>query len=154
MKIINKLLKHMKYNVVNTNSTNEETPNVSIEEKIDIMQAFANGLQIECKECSDPDADWRDINNPNWDWYHYTYRIKPAAPTKPYDNAKEIFEDQNKHGYFIKSKNDDIYYFFNAINDMTKTAYIPSQWISFEDLYNDYVWVDGEVFGKLNKYDD
>jgi len=42
-------------------------------EKIEIMQAYANGEKIEFK---DPLTGWRKVKNPMWNWAKYEYRVK------------------------------------------------------------------------------
>jgi len=50
-------------------------------EKIQVMQAFEDGKQIETKYLSEP--YWEAIINPTWDWDSFTYRIKQEQ--KPVD---------------------------------------------------------------------
>ena len=42
-------------------------------DKITIMQAYANGEELQFKYRD----TWKQVNTPNWDWVQYDYRIKP-----------------------------------------------------------------------------
>jgi hypothetical protein len=48
----------------------------TLQEKIAVMQAFADGKKIEL--CDSGVSNWREsINaNPSWNWYQYDYRVK------------------------------------------------------------------------------
>ena len=43
------------------------------EEKIKIMQAYADGEQIEFR---DPCSGWRKVENPMWNWEKYEYQVR------------------------------------------------------------------------------
>jgi len=53
---------------------------MTTKEKIEIMQAYENGKKIEWR----PNAfkrPWNDyLNEPEWNWEYYQYRIKPEEP--------------------------------------------------------------------------
>ena len=49
-------------------------------EKIEVMQAFADGKKIEVTSSLTSD-DWRDCSLPLWEWGCYDYRIKQELPT-------------------------------------------------------------------------
>ena len=40
---------------------------------IKVMQAYVEGKQIQYKD----DEVWINIENPDWDWHNWEYRIKP-----------------------------------------------------------------------------
>ena len=63
-------------------------------EMIEVMQAYDRGEQIECFN----DEQWKDVNNPIWDWLHNDYRVKTKKKYIPFDTADEFFEAQRKHG--------------------------------------------------------
>ena len=48
---------------------------MTLREKIDCMQAFERGEEIEVSYVKQ--AKWTDISNPDWSWGAYNYRIKP-----------------------------------------------------------------------------
>ncbi|HPX44842.1 MAG TPA: hypothetical protein PK626_00420 [Bacteroidales bacterium] len=54
----------------------------TIEEKIAIMQAFADGKKIEIY--NKRLKKWEDIEDPHWDWMDSEYRIKKVSEYRPY----------------------------------------------------------------------
>ena len=44
---------------------------------IEVIQAFADGKDIEYIVRSNPDSDWIEADVPCWDWSSYDYRVKP-----------------------------------------------------------------------------
>lgn len=48
--------------------------------KADVMLAFAEGMEIECRYNGDSDDSWERIVFPTWDWSAFDYRI--AQPKK------------------------------------------------------------------------
>ena len=50
---------------------------MTLREKIECMQAFERGEEIEA--LSFGHNIWEDETNPSWNWTYYEYRIKPKA---------------------------------------------------------------------------
>ena len=50
----------------------------TIQEQIEVMQAFADGAEIECKDFD----TWEALEKPNWNWMNVDYRIEPKQKTK------------------------------------------------------------------------
>ena len=74
-------------------------------EMIEVMQAYESGEQIECFN----DEQWKDVNNPIWDWLHNDYRVKQKKYV-PFDTAEEFLAAQRKHGETVRYKLDDELY--------------------------------------------
>lgn len=72
-------------------------------EKIEIMQAYESGEQIEFIDCS---REWKDTTNPIWDWARYNYRIKPKPKYVPFETPEEFFAAQRNHGEGLIGIND------------------------------------------------
>lgn len=53
---------------------------MTIDKKIEVMQAYKDGAEIECRHVRA--GDWRYIPDPIWNWSEYDYRIKEPEPTK------------------------------------------------------------------------
>ena len=49
---------------------------MTLREKIEVMEAFERGEEIELKNC---DNDWIVYDNPTLDWINNEYRIKPKT---------------------------------------------------------------------------
>ena len=49
---------------------------MTLREKIETMEAFERGEEIECSwtNCG---TRWEIVKSPSWDWTSYLYRIKP-----------------------------------------------------------------------------
>lgn len=52
----------------------------SIREKIEIMQAYERGEQMQIQKSKNI---WEDIENPGFDWITCNYRVKPKPPVYP-----------------------------------------------------------------------
>ena len=64
--------------------TREET-----RKAIEVMQHFANGGEVEVYYY-DGFGDWRDIDDPEWDWRNFEYRIaKPEPVSIPITEAQK-----------------------------------------------------------------
>lgn len=60
--------------------------------KISVMQAYADGKQIQFK--SKLTGEWTDTTSePRWMWDEYLYRIKPESRYRPYQNTDEMIAD-------------------------------------------------------------
>lgn len=119
-----------------------------------ILVAFAEGKVIECR--TKPSAlriGWRDIND--WVeiediayWSNVEYRIKPESKYRPFKNAEECWQEMLKHQPFGYT-----YDRFNGIRDsITKVAttgvsYDSPTVISFEEVFDRFVFADGTPFG-------
>ena len=56
-------------------------------EAIRVMQAFVDGIPIECAEVHK--LNWGETLCPVWNWEYFTYRIKPTAKLRPW-TADEV----------------------------------------------------------------
>jgi hypothetical protein len=58
----------------------------TLKEKIAVMQAFADGKEIQSYDLIDDDGlGWRDLDRksgPAWNWGLYDYRVKPREPRR------------------------------------------------------------------------
>ncbi len=58
----------------------------TLQEKIAVMQAFAEGKQIEYRRALA--RDWYIAGNPTWDWWTIDYRIAPEPVSLGYQVYK------------------------------------------------------------------
>ena len=70
-------------------------------EKIEIMQAYDRGEQIQIKGSNIDWIDIIDIVSPKWDWINYDYRVKPKPKYAPFSTAEQFLEAQEKHGQAV-----------------------------------------------------
>lgn len=112
------------------------------EEKIAIMQAYAEGKKIEYKVNGHDEywAQWVIQEEPQWDWGWYDYRIKPEPHYRPYANAEECFKDVLKHGGWIKNTSGQ-YIHILAVGE-SAMAYAENISFPYERACQFWVWAD------------
>lgn len=49
---------------------------MTLNEKIAVMQAYADGSEIEMRNKMVSGADWVRADGPGWDWLSYDYRVR------------------------------------------------------------------------------
>ena len=70
---------------------------MTTQEKIEIMQAYAEGKKIQVRIIgTEKWKDWTISEEPKWDWPHNDYRIKPELTYRPYKDAAEMIADFKK----------------------------------------------------------
>lgn len=115
-------------------------------ERIEIMQAFVDGKQIEFK---DSVGRWCEAKNPLWNWdSERKYRIKPKPKYRPFANIEECWQEMQKHNPFgwIKYKTDNVYSFIVKVDKDYVYLAVNEYW-SFETLFKKYTFADGTPFG-------
>ena len=85
--------------------TREETT-----ECIAVMQAYADGKEIEYKLKHAGNADWKLNTTPGWDWSEFSYRIK-SQPMKVTEEERILLQIK---GRIIKAKNSN---YITIVND-------------------------------------
>lgn len=109
-----------------------------------ILQAFADGKEIECR---DEDKWYRVLEICN-EMNPQDYRIKPESQYRPFANAEECWQEMLKHqpfGYTYDRLN-------NIRDSITKVAttgvsYDSPTVISFAEIFGRFVFADGTPFG-------
>ena len=79
---------------------------MKVSEQIAIMKAYADGKTIERRAFFT--SEWKSIDNINnyqFNFAEYEYRIKPVPKYRPYESVDEAFNEAEKHGFWIKCKN-------------------------------------------------
>ena len=121
--------------------TKEET-----EKRIEVMQAYVDGkeLQVICRDMK----TWEDVVDPNWEWGHLDYRVKPAPKFRPFDNVVECFNEMKKHMPFGWVKDD--FSFF----PIEKVSYVYDEfirclgvWTAPDEMFEKFTFLDGSPFG-------
>ena len=112
-----------------------------------IIQAFAEGKAIESRCIKGDKSLWYDDEDPSFD-NDLEYRLKPEPKYRPFANAEECWQEMQKHQPFGYT-----YDRFNGIRDcITKVAtagvsYDSPTVISFEEVFDKFVFADGVPFG-------
>lgn len=108
----------------------------------DIMNAYLQGKTIQYQ---DENGEWVDCNDEDWDFSKY-YRIKKNI--KPFENAKECFEEMQKHKPYSWVKDASKMYNITIIRDdgIIVNTSIDGVLYSFKTAFS-LKFVDGTPFG-------
>lgn len=120
-----------------------------------ILQAFAEGKEIECR--NEPDSI-KGLGLPN-DWTNVTdlffmkgleYRIKPEPKYRPFANAKECWQEMTKHQPFgwVKCKEDGSLGLITLIINEA-SIYVNGIGSNSERTMRGFTFADGTPFGIL-----
>ena len=83
-------------------------------EQIAIMKAYEDGKSIEVKRYDE--TKWESIvyiNNYQFNFAEYEYRINPVPKYRPYESVDEAFNEAEKHGFWVKSKDKNSLFFID-----------------------------------------
>ncbi len=124
-----------------------------------ILQAFAEGRVIECRtkpsaiKGTDIPNDWTEMKEIEY-WNNIEYRIKPEPKYRPFKDAKECWNEMEKHQPFgwVKNKEDGHRSLITSVNDNAfgmslngKTAW------SLQGIMGSFTFADGAPFGVKNE---
>ena len=111
---------------------------------IKVMQAYVEGKQIQYKD----DEVWIDIDDPDWDWHNWEYRIKPEPNYRPFRDSEECWQEMQKHQPFgwIKDKEDGHYSMVAMVDDAVIRISGNKDWF-IDEIMNNYTFADGTPFG-------
>ena len=88
---------------------------MKVSEQIAIMKAYENGKTIEQKRCDG--NEWASIVHVEdfpFDFVANEYRIKPEPKYRPYESVDEAFNEAEKHGFWVKSKDKHSLFFIDS----------------------------------------
>ena len=119
-------------------------------EKIEIMQAYDRGEQIQIKGSSIDWIDIIDIVSPKWDWINYDYRVKPKPKYAPFSTAEQFLEAQEKHGQaviqYVNKDNTVCNQFRAYVNNLGNIVLYGGvntvRLLTLEQLFNDYYFAN------------
>ena len=117
-----------------------------------ILQAYAEGKVIESRtkpsfiEGTDVPNDWTEMKEIEY-WNNTDYRIKPEPKYRPFNDAKECWEEMQKHHPFgwVKST---LFKYFDLVQRVT-TLYVEinREIIDYKDALDKFTFADGTNFG-------
>ena len=87
---------------------------MKVSEQIAIIKAYEDGKTIEVKRYDE--TKWESIDNINnyqFNFAEYEYRIKPVPKYRPYESVDEAFKEAEKHGFWVKSKDKHSLFFID-----------------------------------------
>ena len=108
----------------------------SVQDKINVMQAFIEGKEIEFRHISS--NDWTDSKNPIWEWGIYEYRVKQNY--RPFETIDEVFDAMKLHGgilCFDKSTRKP-----HCLSINTRQVFVNGYAVSFDELLENYLFQD------------
>ena len=125
-----------------------------------ILQAFAEGMVIECRtkpsaiEDENVPNEWAEINviefNGNKE-YRIKPNLEPESEYRPFRDAEECWQEMEKHKYFgwIKCKDTSVPSKFMIINSVRNEEVSITSGIDFtySELIEWYTFIDGTPFG-------
>ena len=119
-----------------------------------ILQAFAEGKTIETR--TDPSTlkgkeseynDWTEMKELEY-WSGVQYRVKPEPKHYPFKNAKECWNEMQKHQPFgwVKDKDNNKFLIEGIYSD--GSIYTSEEGTcSFNEMFEEYTFEDGAPFG-------
>ena len=112
-----------------------------------ILQAFADGKEIECNE----EDKWYKVLEICNEMNPQDYRIKPEPKYRPFKDAEECWQEMLKHQPFgwIKPKSDDVISKFMLIDSLMDKVVTVRTNVRFKyhELLEHYTFYDGTPFG-------
>lgn len=115
------------------------------------IQAFSEGKTIQSKCITDDISLWWDDNNPTFDVDNFDYRIKPEPKYRPFNNARECWEEMQKHQPFGWISNGELLFNIISIGEgITIHNSISNCGYSFKSAVS-LTFADGTPFGILEE---
>ena len=112
-----------------------------VKELLPIIQAFAEGKQIQVKSKN----EWFEIGNEIYlSESTSDYRIKPEPKYRPFKTQKECWDEMHNHPDFgwVKRVQEPAYLSLNNIEEIGRV----DGW-DFSDIFKHITFTDGEPFG-------
>ena len=122
-----------------------------VKEMLPVLQAYAEGKTIESRCIKGDKSLWYDDEDPSFD-NDFEYRLKPEQKYRPFMDAKECWQEMQKHQPigWVKSKEatKDIYFTITGLTNGNCGVMLnsPGGW-SFSGLFDYYTFADGTPFG-------
>lgn len=121
-----------------------------VKELLPIMQAYAEGKQIEIK--TKEGKSWSTLEEDDIQYLDFKkcdFRIKPEPQYRPFKDAQECLEEMKKHIPFGWLKDKYSFYPIEMIGTNFSKGWIKCYgiWITPERMFKDVVFLDGAPFG-------
>ena len=119
-------------------------------ELLPIIEAFAEGKVIQCKNCIT--NEWRDFDEPAFNGLPDNYRIKPEPKYRPFKTKEECWNEMHKHpdfGWLIKMDT-GIFAFVNIKAIFSEEIVFDNDFdnvYTFKNAFKYYKFTDGTPFG-------
>lgn len=114
------------------------------------IKAFGEGRIIEFSSITDVSKAWREVTDfPIGMIKNFKFRIKPEPKYRPFANAKECWDEMQKHqpfGWVINISNGRAYNLQSVLLE-DGVLYIRSSYVELGRAFIDYTFADGTPFG-------
>ena len=117
---------------------------MKVSEQIAIIKAYEDGKSIERRAFFT--SEWKiidNINNYQFNFSEYEYRIKQVQKYRPYESVEEAFNDAKKHGFWVRNVDRMYLRFIDCFNE-TKNRCIYLGDYSADDILDMFVWHDDD----------
>lgn len=110
------------------------------------IKALSEGKKIEYKDSKD---EWEVVEKLFFSDDPSRFRIKPETKCRPFKSQKECWSEMHKHPDFgwVKNKQFEQYASLGCVGDIIIRSEDECHRDSFEHMYTNYTFTDGEPFG-------
>lgn len=110
-----------------------------------IIQAYAEGKVIQINK---PLVGWEDSDEPLFNGDSSSYRIKPEIKCRPFNDAKECWNEMQKHQPFgwVKDRNGSAFV-IEKVDPRSFVEVYDEGTCAFKEVFENYTFVDGTPFG-------
>ena len=118
-------------------------------ELLPIIQAFAEGKEIESRCIKGDKSLWYDDEDPSFD-NDLEYRIKPYPKYRPFKDAEECWQEMQKHQPFGWLNGDKCFCNIVSVSNIdVSMANVSGDIVilNFSDVMEDNTFADGTPFG-------
>ena len=115
---------------------------MKVSEQIAIIKAYEDGKTIERRAFFT--SEWKSIDNIEnyqFNFAEYEYRIKPVPKYRPYESVDEAFNEAEKHGFWMQNV-DRMYLRFIDGFHINKNSDIFICDYCVDDILDMFVWAD------------
>ena len=115
---------------------------MKVSEQIAIIKAYEDGKSIERRAFFT--SEWKSIDNINnyqFNFSEYEYRIKPVPKYRPYESVEEAFAEAKKHEFWMQNV-DRMYLRFIDGFHINKNSDIFICDYCVDDILDMFVWAD------------
>ena len=115
---------------------------MKVSEQIAIIKAYEDGKSIERRAFFT--SEWKSIDNINnyqFNFAEYEYRIKPVPKYRPYESVDEAFNEAKNHGFWMQNV-DRMYLRFIDGFHINKNSDIFICDYCVDDILDMFVWAD------------
>ena len=118
-----------------------------LKEAAKVMEAYANGKEIQCNDNYLGNGEWVTTDGPSFNWEKYAYRIKPEHKYRPFKNQEECWNEMLIHQPFGWVKRNDIGAFVHISAVFLDFIMFNNEKLNHKDSFDCYRFIDGAPFG-------